>query len=1546
MKTRKSLFRLLALLCALASTATLSVHANTLFKATNVSPNPTLTNEFYLTATNITTSINGTNVKVLIYMDDPPGGGGAPKQIPGPLIEASVGQTIICHFKNKLTNNAEGATVHWHGIELDNDSDGTGVTQDTIFNGQTYTYRFVVPRSGVYWYHSHMIPGTTTFGGMYGPIIVHDANETALIAANVLPPTNRTFQLVMSDISFTNGVVGKVVDGTNYSLNTLIQICENGVLNLPGPPPSLFCGPAGRPGDVFLCNGSVPSRNGSFCAPTTNSAPVFYIGKNQRVRLQLIDASISRNCYLTLRYPCSNPTGNTNLYHVGGQGGLLDNAVLEGGVQGGYDFHYGKGTVNIGSGARTDVMFYSSGANGDVIQLVGNPLTSLYNISAGLPTNYPVAFFVITNGGTTNAPLVDGSPILTAIGAANENLRLLNANTLAAPPYYSYGTQSPTIQFSNSVPVNGTATGPTIGGYAATALDGNSGFGSWPDVPHPPSALWAKAGTVLQLAIANNTGNGGGAGSSTHPFHLHGFSMQPISIYTSDMQTKLYDYTNNQFVDTMDVLPDEALVFRIKLEDRPILADSASGGPVTLATSAAVGGNLGRWLMHCHIFLHGAIGMISELVVVPNATTRLVGPTAGTDSVLLSGGFTMPWTVRTNVPWLRLVTGASGAGTTNIIFSYDANPGPTRVGELNVAGQIVTVTQAATNYVKAPGPVTALVNTNLNLPFGVAVDDSGDVYFSDSANGAIKRWNRSANTVTTLTSGWSTPYGLGLDSYGNLYFAQFGNAAVKKRFNSSFPIVVTIFTNTSSGVSGLAVDGAGNVYIADQSEHAVKKWTASTDSLSTLTTNGLVSPFGVAVDVTGKVYVSDVGNDTVKRLDTSLIFFLGIPFHIPFWNTLVDSNSLSNPYSLAVDDGGNVYIADGSHNAIKRWNAASNSVTTLVSSGLNLPTGVAVDSQRNLFIADWSNDAIRELPYAYLDPRAQYEPAELTVDKLPGILPTNINLLAPFVPTPNAAWVLYGGSTTGVVQFAATANTGAPRSSSLTVLGTNIAINQAGSFFALGTTNLLFGPSAGSNTITVALIPASSNWLASTTTPWLHLPAATGSGTTNLLFTYDANPSFTRTGSININSRIVRITQAGSTYIQAPGPFTTLVSTGLLTPWGVGADGLGNVIISDTSHSAIKKWTPASNATTPLMTTGLVSPESIALDQFGNIYIADASIRAIKERRASDGALLTLVDDWPNSTTGVAVDLATNVYWSGPTDDSVKRRLAADGSVSTLIATNLNGAYGLAADVAGQLFIADTFNHAIKKWNPVNSALTTLTTNSIGNPFNVAVDGSGNIYVANGFSNNIVKWTAANGKMTTLVPSGVLSGPTGISVDAAQNVYVADNITYSIYELPYAFIDPNTRSVPFTAGSDALPPVVPANQNLAVPFAPSVSAPWLNITGVAGGVVSFNYAANTNLSARNAFITLLGQNVFVVQDGQPPVPVFTDIATLTNGVFQLSFTNGTRGGVYSVLFSTNLLVPLTNWPVIGTATNNGAGVWQFTDFGASNNTRFYRIRSP
>ena len=122
------------------------------------------------------------------------------------------------------------------------------------------------------------------------------------------------------------------------------------------------------------------------------------------------------------------------------------------------------------------------------------------------------------------------------------------------------------------------------------------------------------------------------------------------------------------------------------------------------------------------------------------------------------------WTATINAPWLHLTTAnQSGAGSTNVIFSFDANPGPTRTGTVVIGGQTLTVTQAGSTYVAVPALLTPLVATGLNNPIGVAVDGTGNVYIADTDNDVIKQWTLANNSVTPLFSGLSYPCGVALD---------------------------------------------------------------------------------------------------------------------------------------------------------------------------------------------------------------------------------------------------------------------------------------------------------------------------------------------------------------------------------------------------------------------------------------------------------------------------------------------------------------------------------------------------------------------------------------------------------------------------------------------------------------------------------------------------------------------------------------------------------------------------------------------------------------
>ena len=106
---------------------------------------------------------------------------------------------MIVHFENHL---AHPTGIHWHGIELDNASDGTPLTQNKVPPGGTFLYKFKVTRPGIYWYHPHHHSSTNqVFKGLYGTIIVTDPNEATLQAPASCPPRRQTRTLALSDIT-------------------------------------------------------------------------------------------------------------------------------------------------------------------------------------------------------------------------------------------------------------------------------------------------------------------------------------------------------------------------------------------------------------------------------------------------------------------------------------------------------------------------------------------------------------------------------------------------------------------------------------------------------------------------------------------------------------------------------------------------------------------------------------------------------------------------------------------------------------------------------------------------------------------------------------------------------------------------------------------------------------------------------------------------------------------------------------------------------------------------------------------------------------------------------------------------------------------------------------------------------------------------------------------------------------------------------------------------------------------------------------------------
>jgi streptogramin lyase len=490
----------------------------------------------------------------------------------------------------------------------------------------------------------------------------------------------------------------------------------------------------------------------------------------------------------------------------------------------------------------------------------------------------------------------------------------------------------------------------------------------------------------------------------------------------------------------------------------------------------------------------------------------------------------------------------------------------------------------------------------------------------------------------------------------------------------------------------------------------------------------------------------------------------------------------------------------------------------------------------------------------------------------------------------------------------------------------------------LGTTNYLEGHAAGSDSVMLA---ANSAWAATANDSWLHLSAAnqSGTGSATVIFTFDANSGATRTGTLTIAGQTVTVTQAGSGYV-AINQVTTLVSSGLSGPHGVAVDGLGNVYIADSGHNAIKEWVAASNTVITLASSGLASPWGVAVDGGGNVYIADTLNNAIKKWLASSNTVTTPVSSGLAHPYGVAVDGSGNVYIADTANKAIKEWVAASNTVITLVSSGLYNPFGVAVDGSGNVYIDDTAD-AIKERVAASDTIIALVSPVLFGSYSLAVDGAGNVYMASS-DNTIKEWLAASNTVITLVSSGLFN-PIGVAVDGAGNTYIGDYGRNAIQELPRAFVDTTAKTEPASGGSDSLPVVVPVTASLTGPFAPVSDSPWLTITGVTNGVVSFAFTANPLATNRTTNITVLGMTVAVTQSA---APLLTGVAMLNNGAFQFGFSNN-QSVSYTVWTTTNLSLPLTNWTLLGPPANNGSGQYQFTDPTATNNVqRFYRVSSP
>ena len=123
--------------------------------------------------------------------------------LPGPLIRLNVGDRLIVHFTNGLP---KPTTVHWHGVRVPIEMDGVpGISQPEVQPGGTFTYDFIVPDAGLFWYHPHVMAAMQVGSGLYGALLVEDPAERVGVADELV--------LVLSDIGIGDDGALVAADG-------------------------------------------------------------------------------------------------------------------------------------------------------------------------------------------------------------------------------------------------------------------------------------------------------------------------------------------------------------------------------------------------------------------------------------------------------------------------------------------------------------------------------------------------------------------------------------------------------------------------------------------------------------------------------------------------------------------------------------------------------------------------------------------------------------------------------------------------------------------------------------------------------------------------------------------------------------------------------------------------------------------------------------------------------------------------------------------------------------------------------------------------------------------------------------------------------------------------------------------------------------------------------------------------------------------------------------------------------------------------------------
>ena len=615
---------------------------------------------------------------------------------------------------------------------------------------------------------------------------------------------------------------------------------------------------------------------------------------------------------------------------------------------------------------------------------------------------------------------------------------------------------------------------------------------------------------------------------------------------------------------------------------------------------------------------------------------------------------------------------------------YIADTGNHAIRKRAPNGTVSTLAGLAT----VPGDADGLGSAGrFSAPSGIAIDASGNLYVADLNTHLIRKISP-AGAVTTLAgtslsrgsadgvgaaARFSNPSAVAVDSSGNVYVTDRGNYTIRKITPTGTVTTIagspgqygsTDGTGANArfySTNGIAVDAAGNLYVADVGGASIRKISPAGDVTTFARVN---NPSGLALDAAGNLLVS-CGNGTVSKISSAGVVtaLAGDP------NAMGDRDGVGSAArftildGIAVDAGGNAFVADVNNNTI-RMITPGGTVSTLAgvsfqnSLGYVDATGadarfgsltdLAVDAAGNVYAADPANHCVRKVSPA-------------------GVVTTLAG---------SAATVGSADGTGSAASF------GKP---------TGIAIDTAGNLYVADVDKHVIRKITPAGVVTTLAGSPGQAGLADGAGA-----AARFNGPTGLDVDATGNVFVTDGG----NTAVRKITPAGvvSTLLAFPLGFNGFI---LYQAPNLALDPSGNIFICDAITNSIREILPG-GALGLIAGSGQVNgfndgtgtdalftyPTGIATDGAGNVYVVDSAIGLV--RRMSPARVVTTLAGY---------------WYNGSRTDGAGQGAGFDSP------------YGITADAAGTIYVTDA--GSIRKGRPATAPVITTQ------PQNTAVSAGG-----------------------------------------------------------------------------------------------------------------------------------------------------------------------------------------------------------------------------